>query len=242
MKSFSVRSGSVRKFISDKISNGENMDKKVCFRCRCCGAYVKMNRNIPRGFVGWAYDNAEWSDLDENVPEPNENIWERSETAPKVGERRSVKVTSPFDENIGDCFFMEYEPWQIFVNGRDDAPDRIGEGMIVRCRLEKVLKRDEYSAWVRVCVTDAVGMSELAEKYSPAAADRSFEEYSCFDKCMDGNTVLKNNCWECISKNIQGDIGEEELIFTDKNNLRHTVLLNFYAIHESAAYFGNIIE
>ena len=55
---------------------------------------------------------------------PDKRKWVHTDRVPVVGERRILKVTAPFDEDIGDTFTTVFEPWQMFLNGWDSAKNR----------------------------------------------------------------------------------------------------------------------
>jgi hypothetical protein len=77
----------------------------------------------------------------EELSQPlNKRQWVHTNQVPVVGEKRILKVTAPFDEEIGDTFTTVFEPWQMFLNGWDSAesPEDIGKACAVFCRFEEV--------------------------------------------------------------------------------------------------------
>ena len=74
------------------------------------------------------------------VYSPDKRECVHTDQVPIVGERRIIKVTAPFDEEIGDTFTTVFEPWQMFLNGWDSAesPEDICKACAVLCRFEEV--------------------------------------------------------------------------------------------------------
>lgn len=212
---------------------------RIKFRCKVCNEYVEMEKSVPDGFAGWSYSGMEWSDFEEEVPPLSEKHWIRSDNTPKNGEIRVIKVTIPFAEETGNEFYMEFMPESAYFNGYD-CSEQISDSAIVKCRLEKVLLADEYSAWIRVMVLKVFLLPELSGMYQPWLVDCELEDYAGICKCNE--VELIDNSWESKFWTGQGDIGESKLIYIDKNGVRHLVLMNYYNFHDDISYFGNIVQ
>ncbi len=219
----------------------ENGMNQINFKCKVCNSYHEMTKKFPTGFSGWAYSNMEWSDFEEEVPSLSEKYWEHSDRVPKTGEFRIVKVQTPFDEKIGDEFYMEFVPEYVFLNGYDDV-EQIHDSAIVQCRFEEVIVADEYSGWIKVKVLKVILLSELFEVYPPFLTDCKLEEYVGTCECDETDSDLVDTSWEIKYWTGQGDIGEVKTIYTDTNGFRHLILMNFYSWFDDVTYFGNIVE
>ncbi len=213
---------------------------RIHFKCRACNEYAEPNRTVREGFVDWAYRCAEWSDFDENVPPLDQDIFLRKKTLPKTGEIYSIKVTKPFDKMIGNNVNINFVPAIAYLDGFEYSPDDINISAIVRCRIEKVITKDEFSAWIRVVVTDVTLYSELYKKYRPSSTDKTLETFSYYRGC--DWTELDTNRWKVASWTGQGDIGEENIIYIDDNNVRHLVAMGYYDFHQEIMYLGNVVE
>ena len=214
-------------------------NKRIHFKCRVCDEYVEPYRRN-EGFVDWAYRCAEWTDFDENVPPLDQDIFLRKETLPKTGEFYSIKVSKPFDEMIGNTVNIDFVPDMAHLNGFGDSPDDINNSAVVRCKIVKIIAKDEFSAWIRVLVTDVTLYSELHKKYRPSSTDKTLEAYS-YDKGCDW-VELSTNRWKVASWTGQGDIGEENIIYIDDDNVRHLVAMGYFDSHQEILYLGNVIE
>ena len=105
------------------------------FLCSCCKSRI-TNDNQKRHLIEGAgihnigYHLAWKESKKEELSLPlNKRQWLHTNQVPVVGEKRILKVTAPFDEEIGDTFTTIFEPWQMFLNGWDSAesPDDMHE-------------------------------------------------------------------------------------------------------------------
>lgn len=213
---------------------------KIKFKCKACNEYVEMQKNVPNGFSDWAYSVMEWSDFNEKeVPPLSEKHWSRSDNTPKIGEVRIIKVTKPFSEEVGNEFYMEFVPALVYFNGYD-CSEQITSSAIVKCRFEKILLADEYSAWISVKVLQSFLLPELSEMYLPWLTDGELEDYAGICKCNE--VEFADVSWEIKYWTGQGDIGESKLIYIDEKDIRHLVLMSYYNFHDEISYFGNIVQ
>ena len=215
-------------------------NERIHFKCRACKEYAEPDRSVYDGFVDWAYRCAEWSDFDENVPLLDQDIFLRKETLPKTGEIYSIKVSTPFDEMIGNTVNIDFVPAIAYLDGYEYAPDDINISAIVRCRIEKIIVKDEFRAWIRVLVTNVTLYSELYKKYRPSSTDKNLEAFSRYREC--DWTELGTDRWKVASWTGQGDIGEEKIIYIDDDNVRHLVAIGYYDFHQDIMYLGNVVE
>ncbi|MDE7365563.1 MAG: hypothetical protein K2N27_11940 [Ruminococcus sp.] len=212
------------------------------FKCKVCQNIIEMKKEIHGDFSDWAYDCAEWSDFKENVPELSERYWERSECTPVVNENRTILVYKPFDEKIGNEFWLLYEPALLYLNGWEGYPEEdIRKCAVVRCRFEKILVSDEYSAWIVVNVQQVVFLHELYKYYEEVMTDIPIDEFEGIPKtkCMKG---FQNDKWLEIYWTAQGDCGDNKWIYTDEYGMRHLVMQMSYGFDDSVLYIGNITE
>ena len=116
----------------------------VNFLCSCCKRRI-TNDNQKRHLIEGAgihnigYHLAWMECAKEELSLPvNKRQWLHTDQIPLVGEKRILKVTAPFDEEIGDTFTTIFEPWQMFLNGWDcaESPGDIGKACAVLCRFE----------------------------------------------------------------------------------------------------------
>lgn len=213
---------------------------QIKFYCKCCKQLVEMNRTIPEGFADWAYNNITWSDFDEKVPPLSKNTFMYSDRIPKAEEMRTILVTSPFDEKIGNEFNVMFSPALILFNGWGEYPEDIDKCTVVRCRFEKILAISEYEAYIRVKIMRVTPLSEIHRTYQPVFTDYTLEDFAGMAKC--DNSDCCNDKWEVKYWTGQGDIGENKLMYIDDNKLRHLIIMVFYSFHEDIAYIGNIIK
>ena len=110
------------------------------FKCRCCNSYHDINRTIPVGFSGWSYPDMEWSDFTDEVPPLSQERWRITEEVkkigsnvmPRIGDVRTVRVKLPFEEEVGNEFYMDYMPASAFLDGFETA-DQFENSAIVKC-------------------------------------------------------------------------------------------------------------
>lgn len=215
----------------------------IFFKCACCNNIIRMKKEIKEHFVDWAYYyGVEWSDFDEDVPELSEEDWDRSETTPVVNEKRTLHVWKPFDESIGSEFWVLFEPALCYFEGWDFVDkNEIDKCAIIRCKLTKILKRNEYEAWVVVDVLEVVFLSELHKYYQPCFADIDINMFKGIPpKCC--QTLCDNDNWFVTCWDAQGDCGEDKWIYIDENGTRHLVMQSWFDFDNGIVYLGNIIQ
>ena len=172
----------------------------------------------------------------------NKRQWLHTNQVPVVGEKRILKVTAPFDEEIGDTFTTIFEPWQMFLNGWESAesPDDIGKACAVLCRFEEVLCADYFSAIIYATVLKTIPLDQLYKVIPETVTDERF-----YEEFGDGKEVWteyedKHRLYR--TWNAQGDVSQMQLIYTDDRGIRHEVLTSWYAMHEDFYYFGNAVN
>lgn len=217
--------------------------EKLRFKCKVCENYIKMKKEVYGLFSDWAYVNcAEWSDFNENVSKLSEQHWERSESTPIVGEKRTIFVHKPFDEKIGNEFWILYEPALLFLNGWNDCSDaNIDKCAVVRCKFERTLISDEYGTWIRVSIQKVIFIYELYKYYDEVKTDVPIDMFEGIP-VSEYNTLFQNYRWLVTDWTAQGDCGETKWIYTDENGVRHLVMQMWYAFDEDVLYIGNITE
>ncbi len=213
------------------------------FKCSCCKNYIKMKRKVLENFSDWAYyGGIEWSDFSEDVPDFSEKNWSRSETIPVVNENHTLYVCKPFDESIGNEFWILFQPALCYFNGWDEVYEsEIDKCAIVRCKLSKILKRNEYEAWIVVRIQEVVLLNELYNYFKPCVVNK---DINIFDGIPENTYQLlyKNKKWLVTYWNSQGDCGEDKWIYTDDNGVRHLVMQSWFDFDQSILYIGNIIR
>ncbi len=211
---------------------------RVRFKCKNCGEYHDIDKNTPVEFENWAYSKVEWSDFKDSVPPLSEEHWSRSETLPRLGETRIIKVGVTFDESTGSEFYADYRTENAFFNGHE-TEEEFENSAIVKCRFDEVIISDEYSAWIKVTVTQVLRYDKIAELFPPHYIYDAFEDYSGLGG--EGTEDIGKK-WRIITWSAQGDLGDTLYIFKDSGNVRHLVVRLNWCMAEEIIYFGNVVE
>lgn len=211
------------------------------FKCKVCGEVVEMKKEVEAPFYDWGYDTCiEWSDLNSDVPELTEKHWERSSETPITDEKRIVLVQKPFDEKIGNEFWVKFEPALLFFNGWGESPENeIRKCAMVRCRFEKIIVSNESSAWIEVSVLKVIPLHDIYKYYNECIAD---EPIDSFKGNWSVETIFHNDEWFIFGWTAQGDCGETRWIYKDENGKRHLVLTLKFGFDEEVLYIGNIVS
>lgn len=217
------------------------------FKCRCCNSYHDINRTIPVGFSGWSYPDMEWSDFTDEVPPLSQERWRITEEVkkigsnvmPRIGDIRTVRVKLPFEEEVGNEFYMDYMPASAFLDGFETA-DQFENSAIVKCRFTELLSADDYNAWIKIRVLGVIKFARLAEKLPEYKTRESLEDFGTACCCND--TDADDAQWKLISWNAQGDVYEGKVLFTDVNGIRHIVWMNMEDFFTHISYFGNVTQ
>ena len=168
--------------------------------------------------------------------------WLHTNQIPMIGENRILKVTAPFDEELGDTFTTIFEPWQMFLNGWEyaDSPDDIGKACAVLCRFDEILWSDDFSAIISVRVLNTVPLDLLYTVIPVTVTDYRFFEKFGEDEEVWTEYEDEHRLYRYWS--AQGDVSQMQLIYTDDQGIRHEVLTSWYAMHDDFYYFGNAVN
>lgn len=209
----------------------------MVFRCTCCEEFVCEKPQLISGFCELAYDEFEWLEVGEGVPPLDENIWTRSDKIPEVGEKRYLKISAPFNQNIGERFNVLFSPSLSALNGWEEYPEEIFNSAVVVCTFEKIVQADEYRAWIEIVIECVIPFEELYKHY-PCVEKTTDEIGYGFELELD----FRYKCWEYYSYSAQGDFGEWRLVYMDNDGVRHTVLIGEYSMHKDFVCCGNVIN
>lgn len=207
----------------------------MVFRCTACNEFVSESPQLINGFCELAYDEFEWLEVGEGIPPIDENIWTRAENIPSIGEKRFLKISAPFNQNIGDCFNVLFSPGLSALNGWDEYPEELFNSAVAICTFERIIQADEYRAWIEVTIEDVIPLENLHKRY-PCVETTDIIGYG-FELELD----FCYKCWEFYSYSAQGDFGEWQLVYVDSDGLRHIVLISEYSMHKDFVCCGNVI-
>jgi len=220
----------------------------VNFLCSCCKSRITnddQKRHLIEGAgihnIGYHLAWVECSKEELSLP-LNKRQWIHTNQVPIIGEKRILKVTAPFDEEVGDTFTTIFEPWQMFLNGWESAesPDDIGKACAVLCRFDEVLCLDDFSAIISVEVLKTIPLDQLYKVIPETVTDdRFFEEFGGGQEVW---TEYEDKHLLYRTWTAQGDVSQMQLIYTDDRGIRHEVLTSWYAMHEDFYYFGNRVN
>ena len=206
----------------------------MIYKCPVCGNTPSHKK--ASGFALEVEDECiEWPEAGEIVP-TDEKYWCRRNELPQVGELHTVKVTYPFNHELGEEFWVLFMPGLSYFNGWEEYPDEIAKSGIIKCRFEQILEEHIKHGWIQVTVLEVVPLAEVCKVLRAVNYDEdtdwNVEEYD--DK-------LEYGCWKYYSWNCQGDVGGWSLIYTDEMGVHHIILRNQWLMCDSHTYCGNII-
>lgn len=210
------------------------------FKCGCCGEIVKKEPRVPEGFAGLAYScgecGMEWLESGEEIPPLDKQVgWLRREKRPEVGESAFIYVHKPFDEEIGNEFYMQLTSPRDYYS-EEMTDEVIACGGIIKCRFESVVSHNEYEAWIKVKVLEVFMNNELHKAFDEYVSQEPLiTEFISEEKYTEKWKHI--NIWEG-----QGDLGEYCEIFTGSDGREHLVLQKYWDFHNNYVYFGNKVE
>ncbi|HQM01788.1 MAG TPA: hypothetical protein PLH98_14745 [Ruminococcus flavefaciens] len=216
------------------------------FLCRCCKRRIIKKKNPEfiesAGLHETAY-KMEWIKFKEDNSElpVTEREWENINDIPEVGETHILKIGEPFDEEIGAIFTNLFEPWQMAVNGWDcaESQEDIYKAAAVLCRFVDVIWSDDFSAYIHVEVVNVVLLSDLHKVLPVNLCDRPVE---LFDDSEDVWTEYEDEHWLNRNWTGQGDVGSEQLLYTDENGVNHEVMTSWYDFHDNTYTLSNNVS
>lgn len=217
--------------------------EKLALACGVCGCRPDgAAKAVWDGFAMHVYgDMIEWLGPAEETSVPEEECWLRSERMPLQGERWIVKAKYPFCFGIGERFRVLFMPAMSYLNGWEECPKEIEESAIVDCRLEGVLEREEYGAWIRVLIMEATPLPEISGRYPAVRSDRYLEELKMLGEKCGTYQVYEYERWVLHSWSAQGDFGQWALVHKRDSGSRHLVLLGDWHMHTDDVYCGNFL-
>ena len=220
-----------------------------------CGSYDEFqgkHKTIREGFSCWCYSAVTWSDFADEVPPLSgrpEDIEAleamHSDVTPQSGQTRTVKVTVPFRERIGNEFYMEYRPKSYHqFEHRYSTPEDCEGSAIVRCRFTEILASNREEAWIRVLVLDVTMFPQLLVSCETYETDRPLVNFGGLTESrgIDLYVPFSQDPWKVIVLSAQGDVVETKTIYTDENGVNHLILMCECVYGQYLAHFGNIIS
>ncbi|MDO5296071.1 MAG: hypothetical protein Q4F00_05415 [bacterium] len=130
---------------------------------------------------------------------------------------------------------MLFEPALIYFNGPDSAPGDIDKCAVARCRFDKVLAADAFSAWIRITVLTVIPLAELYKYYDESASDDPIDKLDDFYD--DEIYTFQNDRWLIKLGSGEGDYAKEIWTYKDNNNnIQHLVMQDQAYMH----YWGDI--
>lgn len=100
---------------------------------------------------------------------------------PRVGEKRIILVHKSFNQKIGDTFITRCFPGCFFP---PDTIEDTGKCVIVYCRFDSIVKKDDFNAWIQVTVNEVFPIEKICDHYSEVNSSKSIY---IFDKSPDIN-------------------------------------------------------
>lgn len=215
-----------------------NLECKTCGRT--CADTEKADSKSASPFLFRGYDKSlAWSDFIDRVPDLENHSWERSNTPPKAGEGRLVKIKYPFCQSSEETFWTLYQPAWSSRSGWGDYPEEIDLSAFVECRLTDVVSSTPYEAWARVKVERVIKLSDACSVFPTNSDDREFVN-TLLEFTQNRDVTVYEN-WILFSASFEGDIGQWALVTTKDNNY-HLVMFGNWGFDESTAYFGNLFQ
>ncbi len=218
------------------------------FICRCCKSrVVKNNFNdrfafVPEAGLHRTAYHMEWVRFREGDESPiAEREWEYFDDTPEVGKTCIMRVQKPFDEELGGIFTNIFEPEMMAVNGWSDAehPEDIHKAAAVLCRFVEVLWSDDFTAFIQVEVLNVVLLADLHRVFPVTVSDRPVELFGDAEEVW---TEYEDEHWLLRDWNAQGDVGEQQYLYTDDEGVAHEVLTSWFDFHDDTYTLSNVVS
>ncbi|MDU5145798.1 MAG: hypothetical protein E6230_26875 [Paenibacillus dendritiformis] len=219
----------------DQLSRCVMEKEQLAFKCRACKQVAEKNELDSRGFDIVAYeDMMDWSDFSQSVPGLDEQIWQRTITAPSKGEMKKVQVYFPFHMSVGETFWTLFRPALSSFNGWEEHPDEIGSSALVKCRFESILSKNEEKAWITLAIKEVLPLTEICDKLPEKEGAGYLDGFKMFG----ASYVMKYNEWILFDAGAQGDLGIWALVrqHSKKSSL---VAYGEWGFHSSLVYCAN---
>ncbi|TKI58177.1 hypothetical protein E8L90_23850 [Brevibacillus antibioticus] len=211
----------------------------VAFACGVCKGVSDRIRMESELFdiAGFENDIMEWSDYENEVPLLDERDWLRSNRPPERGQVRTVKVSHPFHMRMGEPFWIMYTPVLSSFNGWDSHPEEIEQFSFVQCSIERVIERNEFTAWLCIKILNVWMIKDYSERFPERDGREGYlEGFEMF-----GDRYIFNyQNWLFFSAGLQGNIGVWGLVKRIDSQY-HMLVYGDWDFHTNNAYGGNIL-
>lgn len=211
--------------------------KRLAFTCRVCGAKVVPSKTILDGFEMISYDEmVEWTDFTDNLPDLDEQIWQRSEVAPSQGEIKTVKVHSPFNFELEEQFWLLFMPASSYFNGWSEHPEEVDKSALIKCSFENILVTSEACAWIQIKILEVLPLGEISNRFPVIQCNKYLADLKAFSNV--DTTDYKD--WIEYSWSAQSDLGSWALVHKQDSGKHHMVLYCDWGFHYNNVYCGNM--
>lgn len=211
----------------------------IAFQCSVCNRIYEKAKKEHKDFEITGLDNVmKWSDFlpEDNLPSLDNELWVWSDKAPEVGEERVVLAHSHFHMTVGESFWILYTPVLSSLNGWDSHPEEIENSAFVKCRLERILVRNEKIGWVSIIIEEVLPLQDHCLQIPPKDGTGYTDQLVFYGD----PSIFQWNEWFFVSSSAQGDLGAWGLIRKTKENY-HLIAMGEWDFHTDIAYGGNLI-
>ena len=189
---------------------------------------------------------AGWIDSREaecTLPLSEKDCW-YLDAPPKVGETHTVRVTAPFDAELGGTCTLLFEPSMIYLYGceQETPAEEFERISVALCRFSEFLQADGDSALIRVEVLHVLPIDQLYRAIPEALTDYPFLE--AFGKGSGQRifTTYRDRHWLCRLWRAEGDLGQHQWIYTDEGGKMHEIVFGDWCFQETRYHLGNRVN
>lgn len=206
----------------------------MIFKCPVCDREPGQKPSLD--FAIELYENAvDWPENGKQIP-LDKKYYDRLQNMPQAGEKRIVRVTYPFHQEIGEEFWSLFMPGMSYFNGWEEAPEELFQSAVVKCCMEQVLEKHIKEGWIQVTILEVIPLQEIAKRFQ--AIENGENSAYFVTECED---LFEYKCWKYYSWNCQSDVGGWALVYVDEACVNHLILANEWLMCNEQTYCGNII-
>ena len=159
----------------------------------------------------------------------------RKKNVPKIGETENLLSYHRIEFAGNEEFNLLYLPNEIYDLKEEDFNNMA----LIKCKFNKKIKEDIQNEILEVTVLKVTMLSDFIELYPLNYTGKAIES---FEENNEYLTIDKFGKWKCYISNIEGDLENWQITYTDDQNVEHCLIRGFWCMSdEDIASVGNVI-
>lgn len=200
----------------------------------CCNRKINLNEQLQKKYPGYV-DNAILCVNTMFLEQNTGNEFLRKKNVPTVGEIENVLSYHKIKFDGNEEFNLLYLP-----NDLDELKEEDFSNIaLIKCRFNKKIKETNNDEILEVTVLNVTRLSDFIDLYPLNYTNKPIESFEISNEHL---IINKFGNWKCYISNIEGDLENWQITYTDDQNIEHCLISgSWFMCDEDSASVGNII-